>query len=201
MKKMPCLFQRTFHGHDNATLLRDVTPGCEWVLAGEGVASRKWDGTACMVKDGILYKRYDAKRGKAPPPGAIPCDNPDPVTGHHPHWLAVDPSKPEDKWHVATWNRWLRVLDGLASGSAKPRDGTYELVGPHFNGNPEGFVDDCLVPHGHDVIEVDRSFDGIREYLAAHAIEGIVFAHPDGRMCKIRRNDYGLPWGAKGGKK
>ncbi len=59
MKKMPCLFRRTFHGHDSATLLREVTPGCEWVLAGEGIASRKWDGTACMVKDGVLYKRYD----------------------------------------------------------------------------------------------------------------------------------------------
>jgi len=189
VKKMPCLFQRQFHGHNDATLLRKVTPGCEWVLAGEGTASRKWDGTACMILDGVLYKRYDAKHGKTPPPGAIPCDNPDPVTGHHPHWVRVDPSKPEDKWHVAMSRKWIHD------------DGTYELVGPHFNGNPEGVPNDLLIRHGRDVIEVTRSFDGIRDYLAAHAIEGIVFAHPDGRMCKIRRNDYGLPWGAKGGKK
>ena len=52
MKKMPCLFVRQFHGRDHATLTEEVTPGCEWVLAGEGTASRKWDGTACMVRDG-----------------------------------------------------------------------------------------------------------------------------------------------------
>lgn len=113
----------------------------------------------------------------------------------------VDPGKPEDKWHAAAWDEWLRALDGLTYGTVEPRDGTYELVGPHFNGNPEGIAADRFVRHGLDIAEVDRSFDGIRDYLAVHAIEGIVFAHPDGRMCKIRRNDYGFPWGAKGGKK
>lgn len=197
MKKMPCLFQRIFDGPRSATLLREVTPGCEWALAGEGTASRKWDGTACLVKDGALYKRYDAKRGKTPPEGAIPCDEPDPVTGHWPHWVRVDANKPEDKWHVAAWN----VYTG---GTRLPKDGTYELVGPHFSGNPEGFISDQFVPHG--ILEIrlhadvtDWTFDGIRDYLSKNAIEGIVFAHPDGRMCKIRRADYGLEWGAKKG--
>lgn len=201
MKKMPCLFQRTFHGHDSATLLRKVTPGCEWVLAGEGTASRKWDGTACLMRDGVLYKRYDAKRGKAPPLGAIPCDDPDPITGHHPHWVKVDPSKPEDKWHVEAWNKWLDELNAGHRPGGRPVDGTYELVGPHFNGNPEHWLTDSFVRHGKDVIDVVRSFEGIRLSLTDNTIEGIVFAHPDGRMCKIRRNDYGLPWGSKGGKK
>lgn len=186
MKKMPCLFQRTFDGPGKATLLRDVAPGCEWVLAGEGSASRKWDGTACLVKDGVLYKRYDAKRGKAPPAGAIPCDEPDPITGHHPHWVPVDARNPADKWHAAAF-------------FPSPRGGTYELIGPHFNGNPEQQTSDNFRRHGDTPIEVTRTFDGIREYLAANMIEGIVFAHPDGRMCKIRRNDYGLSWGSKKG--
>jgi hypothetical protein len=185
MKKMPCLFQRRFEGRRIAELLRDVTPGCEWVLAGEGAASRKWDGTACMVKDGALYKRYDAKRGKVPPPNAIPCDEPDPVTGHWPHWVPVDAANPADKWHSLAWTMAPTIFDG-----------TYELVGPQINGNPEGLSALEFRRHGDWPIEVVRTFDGIREYLVAAQMEGIVFAHPDGRMCKIRRDDYGLPWGA-----
>lgn len=61
MIKMPCLFVREFHGRDSFTITEQVTPGCEWVLAGEGVATRKRDGTACLFSRGILWKRYDAK--------------------------------------------------------------------------------------------------------------------------------------------
>lgn len=90
MRKMPCLFERDFTDKRRPVLLRAVTLGCEWVLNGEGIASIKRDGTACAVIDGALYARFDAKRGKTPPPGAIPCDpEPDPVTGHWPHWVLV----------------------------------------------------------------------------------------------------------------
>lgn len=64
MKKIRCLFEREFTGKDKAKLLRSVTPGCEWVLSGEGRATRKFDGTASMVKNGELYMRYDAKKWK-----------------------------------------------------------------------------------------------------------------------------------------
>jgi len=58
MKKIPSLFVRDYEmdkpfdgipvkGCFLATY--EVTPGCEWVLNGEGVATRKWDGTAIMV--------------------------------------------------------------------------------------------------------------------------------------------------------
>lgn len=193
MKKMPCLFQRTFNGPSAATLHRDVTPGCEWVLAGDGTASRKWDGTACLVKDGVLFKRYDCKRGKVPPPGAIPCeDAPDPVTGHWPHWVRVNGGEPADKWHAAAFDAWTRSGAGYI-----PPNGTFELIGPHFNGNPESCGVEEFRRHGDTPLTPPRSFDGLREYLMNHAIEGIVFAHPDGRMCKIRRADFGLPWGSK----
>lgn len=187
MKKIPCLFVRDFTDKRNPILTREVTPGCEWVLAGEGTASRKWDGTACAVISGILYKRYDAKRGKAAPEGAIPCSEPDPVTGHHPHWLKVG-DEPESKWHRAAWHRLTQPLE----------DGTYELCGPHFSANPERVLgDDAFFRHGLDVRNPPRDFDGLGSFLASEEIEGLVFAHEDGRMCKIRRDDYGLPWPVK----
>jgi hypothetical protein len=58
VQKIVSLFQRNYDGD---RLVRDeVTPGAEWVVAGEGVATRKFDGTCCCVRDGRLYKRYDA---------------------------------------------------------------------------------------------------------------------------------------------
>lgn len=33
----------------------------DWVLAGEGVATVKYDGTSVKSEKGVLYKRYDAK--------------------------------------------------------------------------------------------------------------------------------------------
>src|SRR6476620_6230466 len=102
MKKVPCLFQRDFGGGREPLARPEVTPGCEWVLAGEGVATRKRDGTACAVVGGVLHLRYDAKRGKQPPPDAVPCQEPDAVTGHWPHWLPVG-DRPEGKWHREAW--------------------------------------------------------------------------------------------------
>ncbi len=187
MIKIPCLFNRTFEGHNKQTLLNEVTPGCEWVIAGEGVATRKYDGTACSVIGGKLYKRYDAKKGKEPPIGAIPCCEPDAVTGHWPHWLKVDPRKPEDKWHVLTWQH-------LYAGCPWP-DGTYELIGPGIGSNAEGRSARCFARHGNVILpNVPRTFDGLREYLGENLIEGIVFHHQDGRMCKIRRHDFGWYW-------
>lgn len=63
MKKIPSIFMRDFKG-DPSRVTREQNPECAWVFAGEGVATRKYDGTACMVRAGILYKRYDAKKGK-----------------------------------------------------------------------------------------------------------------------------------------
>jgi hypothetical protein len=182
VKKIPCLFQRDFTNQRNPVLLREVTPGCEWVLAGEGVATRKWDGTACMVKDGRIYARLDCKKGKVPPPGAIPCDPaPDPVTGHWPHW--VEATRPEDKYH----------REAFAYGVYP--DGTYELIGPKVNGNHEAWDKHELARHGDWVLdEVPRDFAGLRGWLESHQIEGIVFHRPDGRMAKIRRDDFGFPW-------
>lgn len=188
MKKMPCVFVRTFDGPRAATITREVTPAAQWVIDGEGQAFIKRDGTACAVIGGVLHKRYDAKRGKAAPANAIPCDVPDEVTGHHPHWVPVDANNPADKWHVEAWARVSAALD----------NGTYELCGPHFNGNPEGYVADFFVRHDSEPADiwhgnVPRDFDSLQSFLDDWMHEGIVFHHPDGRMAKIRRVDFGFP--------
>ena len=61
MKKIPTLFHREFQNHHVITISQDVTPGLEWVLAGDGVATEKIDGACCAIIDGVFYKRYDAR--------------------------------------------------------------------------------------------------------------------------------------------
>ena len=69
MKKIPTLFERVFDEKGAMISITDkVTPGFEWVLKGEGVATVKWDGSCCAILDGKFYKRYDAKPGRNPPP-------------------------------------------------------------------------------------------------------------------------------------
>ena len=167
-----------------------VTPGCEWVIKGEGVATRKWDGTCCKIENGILYKRYDAKNGKIPPEGFIPAQDPDPITGHWPGWLIVDRSS-ENRWINETYENvlMLKQVESL-------EDGTYEAVGPKINGNKDQLPQHQLIKHGYQLCEdCPRYFEGIKQYLSNGVpIEGVVWHHPDGRMCKIKSSDFGLKW-------
>ncbi len=186
MRKIISLFQRNY---ETDRLVRDeVIPGAEWVLAGEGIATRKFDGTCSRVREGRLYKRYDAQSGKPPPDGFEPAQEPDPVTGHWPGWLAVGDG-PEDRW----------FREALAAASGTLPDGTYELCGPKVQGNPDGYQTHTLVRHGSEVLaDAPRSFEGLKAFLEARSIEGIVWHHPDGRMVKIKRKDFFKP--AKRGK-
>lgn len=182
MKKISTLFKKN---PDNLGLVIDeIDPKNTWVSERDVVATQKFDGTACAIINGELYKRYDAKKGKVAPEGAIPCQEPDEVTGHHPHWVKCDRDKPEDKYFFEGFNNmpyWERVY------------GTYELCGPKINGNPELLSTHMLLKHG--LFKIGLSSTGfwyLRARLKQLDVEGIVFHHPDGRMCKIRKSDFGL---------
>lgn len=186
MKKIPTLFERVFENRKIVAIKDEITPGCEDAFL-HGIATVKIDGSCCAVICGELYKRYDAKKGKKPPEGAIPCSDPDPVTGHWPHWVKVDPNNPGDKWFVrAAENTPFRLIDG-----------TYEAIGTHFNGNPYGLCDDILEQHGVKQVEVERTFKAIKEYLEENYIEGLVFWLDGEPVCKIKRSDFGFVWNAK----
>lgn len=73
MKKIPTLFRRD--PDDMKRVLPEVTPGCEWVLAGEGVATRKYDGTCVGLIDGEWFMRREIKPGKNVPQGFIETEH------------------------------------------------------------------------------------------------------------------------------
>ena len=176
MKKIPSLFKRNYETH---VVYNEVTEGCEWVTLGEGIATRKYDGTACMVKDKVLYKRYDAKK-KGIPINGIACQpEPDPATRHWPWWVPVTCSS-EDKYYREAF-------------TGDERNGTYELCGPKINGNPEKYDFHVLIPHGMEkCLLCPRTFNEVRDFIKEQGIEGIVWHHPDGRMCKIKLRDFGI---------
>ena len=192
MKKIPTLFEREYADHKVVGIKPVLSdPSLQWVLDGEGEATLKIDGTCCAIIDGKFYRRYDAKHGKKPPEGAIPCCDPDPVTGHWPHWLLVTEDDPAARWHLVAYKNTNGYEDGQLP------DGTWEAVGPHFKGNPYNLVFDQLLKHGEVKLTVDRSFEGLRNYLSSHKIEGIVFWKGGEPKCKIKRTDFGFPWPVK----
>lgn len=181
MKKISTLFKKD--PNDLSRVINEVDPQNEWALT-EGIPTRKYDGTAAAIINGDIYKRYDVKKGKAVPDGAIPCQEPDEITGHWPHWVKCERDKPEDKWFWVAFDSFDII-----------QDGTYELCGPKVQGNPEGLNGHILIKHGVEVLPIvseDRTFEKLKYVLLHVNIEGIVFHHPDGRMCKIRKSDFGI---------
>jgi hypothetical protein len=182
MKKITTLFRKD--PNDLSRVINEINPENEWVID-YGIGTRKYDGTACAIIDGDLYKRYDAKKGKSAPIGAIPCQNADPITGHHPHWVKCDRNDPSNKYHFEAFDKLDHTIDG-----------TYELCGEKIQGNPERLTGHELIPHGAKGFRLkDYSFEAIREFLKHNDYEGIVFHHSDPndeRMCKIRKSDFGF---------
>lgn len=178
MKKIPTVFERDWEG-DRSRVIDKVHPGCEWVLAGEGTAKRKYDGMCCMLRGGNLFKRRELRSGDAPPPNfeQVDCDQ---ETGKIIGWVPVGDG-PEDKW--------FRECDLAGLG-----DGTYELLGPKVQGNVEKRTAHVL--QRHDMARTypgaPRTFEELRAWLIGQDIEGLVFHHPDGRMAKIKLKDFGL---------
>ncbi|WP_114945959.1 DUF5565 family protein [Microvirga calopogonii] len=183
MKKTPTIFDRDWNG-DRSRVVNKPHPDCGWVFAGEGWPTKKIDGTCCMVSEGKLWKRRELRKGETPPDGFSLADH-DPETEKLVGWVPVGDG-PEDRWHREAFARW----DSL-------KDGTYELVGPKVQGNPENYPQHELVAHDSLALNADvpRDFDGLRSWLEGQDIEGLVFHHPDGRMAKIKLRDFGLKRG------
>jgi hypothetical protein len=188
MRKIRTLYVRDQTSH---TVLPTVTAGSEWVEAGEGHATRKWDGTCCLVDRGVLYRRATVKPHRPSPPGFELVEI-DLATGKRFGWAPLEPGKAGDPYREG----WAELH---FAGSGVAADGTYELVGPKINGNPDRFGSHQLVRHGWNRPEdlealagCPRSYSQLADYLCRQHPdwEGVVFHHPDGRMAKIKGRDF-----------
>jgi hypothetical protein len=179
MQKIPTLFVRD--PQDMKRVLPVVNPECQWVLNGEGIATRKYDGTCVLLDNyGRWWARREVKPGKPTPANYVPIST-DENTGKTVGWEPIEQSA-FAKFHA-------EALDWQGPVVAP---GTYELIGPKINGNPEKQPGHFLQPHfAADHLMAPHDFDGLREWLLAHEqLEGIVWHHPDGRMAKLKRRDF-----------
>lgn len=201
MRKIPTLYVRDFDHDHGRYVTHDVTPGCEWVLAGEGIATRKFDGVCVRIDaDAKVWSRREVKPG-AQAPVDFEAIQTDPETGKTVGWEPYENST------------FMRYIDLGLTGTEFLPPGTYELIGPKINGNPENSDLYRLIPHGIQVVHVERDYDSIRALLATVRVslgsidgeadrverpeqrwEGLVFWRSPGDiagdMAKIKARDF-----------
>lgn len=189
MRKIPTIFLRD--EQDRRYVTDVIDPQCAWVFTDRGVkGTRKYDGTCTMLDDaGNWGARREIKPGKEIPPYFVESEL-DETTGKTVGWEPIGYSS-FSRWHAEA----LREADETVEDSAGWKPGTYELIGPKVNGNPECYEHHWLIRHADaevcmdGTISVDGVRDRVRELHARDGQEGIVFVHPDGRMAKLKARD------------
>lgn len=173
MQKIPTMYTRdeSKKGHP---VQPGVKPECAWVEEGKGIATRKLDGTNVKIKDGTFFKRQKPKDEDYSEAA----------------YVQVEPADPSNRY---IWEAFEAL--------EKKIDGVYEALGPKIQSNPEKREKHelvAVVPADMALLlhDVPRTFDGLKKYLTENVMEGIVFHHPDGRLAKIKRRDFQIPWPA-----
>lgn len=166
---------------DMRLVTREVTPGCEWAIAGEGVPTVKRDGTNVRVdiKAGkiiTMWKRKNPTREEK-------------AAGAEPGYTPINPDDPADK-HM------LDAIKGTDIFNWPDGEWPCEALGPKIQGGVE-MNKPTLYPFKMApelLTENPRTFDELKAFFEKNIIEGIVWHHEDGRMAKIKRRDFGLEW-------
>ena len=131
-----------------------------------------------LDEDGTWWARREVRPGRPRPPGYRPVTT-DEVTGKTMGWEPIAQSA-YARYHA----------EAVPAQALTP--GTYELIGPKINGNPEKVDGHELVAHADaETFDVPRDLDGLRAWILAHPqYEGIVWHHPDGRRAKLKYRDF-----------
>lgn len=193
MKKFPTMFKRVFDGHKIVETLPEFESELCQKAIEFGCPTIKFDGSPVLVRNGKVYKRLDIGKAKKMPvdiPIILCEEKPDAITGHWPAWIELQKDAPADQWFLQAYANYWK--DNAV------KNGTYEAVGPHFQGNPYNLAVDTMTKHGDAlIIELERTFEGVKNWLASHNHEGIVFWYHGKPVCKIKRSDFGIPWPEK----
>ncbi len=184
MQKIPTLFKKKYN--DNGKYL-GVIP--EWNVELDPnklyAVTVKWDGTACAIIDGELYRRYDVKPGKKIPDGAIMCQPYDKDAKHNPCWVKCNRNNPSDKWHWIAFDKmiWYSFVTGVFKSTRfyKLTDWTYELIGAHIQDNPYHCDSEYFMKHGSTITDIlkppydlEKIYSSFKSLLSQKHIEGYV---------------------------
>ena len=185
MNKIPTMFVRD--PDDRSRVIPEIHPECQWVRDGEGVCTRKYEGTSVLLDNKTQWwARREVKKGKKVPENYMYLST-DPISEAQMGYEPIEQSS-FAKMHK-------EVLERRAGHVWMP--GTYELMGPKINQNPEKLEHHDMQKHSDAEVylneERPRTFESITK-LVLHVgewagWEGIVYHHPDGRMAKLKYRD------------
>jgi hypothetical protein len=185
MEKIPTLFMR--NPANMKLVMHEVNPEAAWVLEGNGIPTRKKDGTNIRVT--VRNGRYTYVEKRRNP------TREEKAAGAEPGYVDASPDDPADKHIFAAVS--ATNFDNWPDGAS-----SCEALGPKIQGGIESDTP-CLYPFSflpEQLFDFPRrvTFECIRDYLAAHEIEGIVWHDQvNNRFAKIKRRDFDLPWPVK----
>ncbi len=186
MIKIPTLFIRN---PENMKLVtREVNPEAAWVLDGYGIPTVKKDGTNIRVTTSNGYAVHVEKRRNP--------TREEKAAGAEPGYVEASRNDPSDK-HI------YAAVDATDFFTWPDVAWSCEALGPKIQGGVEASHPMLYAFVLYPLIITEPfklSYDGIRDFLATHPIEGIVW-HDNllYRYAKIKRRDFGLPWPVKKG--
>lgn len=198
MQKIPLLFKTDIQ---RKYVIPELNPAAAWVLEEPSIAHRKYDGTCLMRDTEDWWSRRSTKE-----PAKVKNFRPvvfDSLTGKHFGWEPISQSPFFKFWQEAIGQRPLDC-DIIDMRESAYEFGTYELLGPKINGNPEKLKRHRLMPHAHaqqlgdiqhlelDLVEdVEVAYAELKRALFYLPVEGVVFKDRKmQRFAKLRRKDF-----------
>jgi hypothetical protein len=157
----------------------------------KGIYYIKIDGSNGYFQDGLLYERYDDRKGKLNPnelpEGYMTIPNGENSSYYEKHkyyYKLLNKNVTEKKLKKMYNNLYSQVEDSMKNGSI-------EYIGPKYQATP-GFTKDLFVFHRNLTIEISpqiRTYESLKEYLLSGVMEGVVIEHK-GKYWKIRANVF-----------
>lgn len=198
MHKIPLLFKTD---EQRKYVIPEVNRGAEWVFEEPTIAHRKYDGTCLMRDTEDWWSRRSTKE-----PAKVKNFRPvvfDAITGKHFGWEPISQSPFFKFWQEAIGQQPLDC-DFLNMRDGAYELGTYELLGPKINGNPEKLKRHRLMPHKNaqqlgdiqhlelDLVEdVEVAYAELKRTLFYLPVEGVVFKNREmTKFAKLRRKDF-----------
>lgn len=197
MRKIPTLFCKD-------QKQRYCIPRYKIVLTPQAVPLQKFDGTAMYLDmQDVWHRRLTTK---SPPPNFVWCTT-DRFSGKQTGWVPLRAADPFFKQHYEALQNLPLDLDFMPGHrDERYEPGTYELLGPKINGNPERLSTHRLMPHRHapqisnislleiPTLSVEESYTALKITLENIEIEGVVFWENNNDkfapVAKLRRKDF-----------
>lgn len=199
MKKMSVMLDTHWDDNGNRHVSNRLSDKAREILstATEVRVTRKWDGVATMLDDnGDWWVRRCVKKGKKAPAVFLPVET-DPNTGHTFGW---EPYQQSSRTKLLA-----EAVENAAEAGIILTPGTYELVGPKINGNPDKVDGHQLKAHGEvpgvdadrfdvaSVLDTDDPVGLLKPLFAqyrADGVEGVVLWVDGVPMLKLRAKDF-----------